>query len=435
MINGRQECPPHRDEPVELNFTVTVNAVNDPPRIVEAPDVIDAREGERIEFDIVVEDADVGNEWDNDRLSFTFRDDDGVIERGATITILDENTGRFVWQTDFDDAGVYIPIIRVGDNFRGRDLVAVRLNVENVNRAPEQVIDFAEVEFDEDAETRLIADLNEYFADPDEQRLLFVVEGDDMRAVVTEAGLLYARPLPDWNGETELFVTAHDGRGGSANGAIPVTVHSINDPSTAFSLLSPENNSLIGTYPTVEFSWQASEDVEDSTIFYSLLLEFTNGGSIELRNIRDTRTEVPRNWISYNPNQPRSLNWSVWASDGTDAVRSREQFYLTVQPLSLRNEDESLPTELTLGPVYPNPFNDATTIRYTLPKADDVLLTIHDPSGRLVDTLVKGYFPAGRHQAAWNGYNQVGVKVSSGLYICRLVAHERVLMQRIVLLR
>lgn len=79
-----------------------------------------------------------------------------------------------------------------------------------------------------------------------------------------------------------------------------------------------------------------------------------------------------------------------------------------------------LPTEITLGPNYPNPFNPATHIRFALPEAAQVLLTIYDISGRKVRTLIDEARPAGYQTVLWDGKDGSGHQVSSGFYLYQL---------------
>ncbi|MFH0883932.1 MAG: FlgD immunoglobulin-like domain containing protein, partial [bacterium] len=72
-----------------------------------------------------------------------------------------------------------------------------------------------------------------------------------------------------------------------------------------------------------------------------------------------------------------------------------------------------------LGKSYPNPFNSTTTIRYQLPETSDVSILIYNISGRVVKTLVDRSQPAGRNTIIWDGNNDNGEKVSSGIYFVR----------------
>jgi hypothetical protein len=70
--------------------------------------------------------------------------------------------------------------------------------------------------------------------------------------------------------------------------------------------------------------------------------------------------------------------------------------------------------------VAPNPFNPRTSIRFDLPHAVDVTLTVHDLQGRTVRVLASGHHLAGLHQVAWDGLNNAGRAAPSGTYLVRL---------------
>ncbi len=88
-----------------------------------------------------------------------------------------------------------------------------------------------------------------------------------------------------------------------------------------------------------------------------------------------------------------------------------------------------------LAPNYPNPFNPRTTIAYTLADAGAMRLTVHDPQGRLVKILAAGSMPAGDHRVIWQGTNQAGNAVASGVYLLRLEAARQVGIRKILLAR
>ncbi len=68
---------------------------------------------------------------------------------------------------------------------------------------------------------------------------------------------------------------------------------------------------------------------------------------------------------------------------------------------------------------YPNPFNPVTTIRFVLPKAQDVKLVIYNSLGQKVTTLLNGKQRQGSHVVQWNGINSKGIPVGSGIYFYR----------------
>jgi hypothetical protein len=88
-----------------------------------------------------------------------------------------------------------------------------------------------------------------------------------------------------------------------------------------------------------------------------------------------------------------------------------------------------------LGQNYPNPFNPTTEITYEIPWDETVSLSVYDVSGKLVRTLVNGDQGAGPHRAVWNGKDNAGQQVSSGVYFYRLGAGSFVETRRMVLLK
>jgi photosystem II stability/assembly factor-like uncharacterized protein len=86
------------------------------------------------------------------------------------------------------------------------------------------------------------------------------------------------------------------------------------------------------------------------------------------------------------------------------------------------NETEPLPQDFSLLQNYPNPFNPTTTIRYALPEAARVNLSIYNMLGQRVATLTEEAQNAGYHEAIWDGRNEAGVPVASGVYFYRMDA-------------
>jgi hypothetical protein len=82
----------------------------------------------------------------------------------------------------------------------------------------------------------------------------------------------------------------------------------------------------------------------------------------------------------------------------------------------------ALPREYTLAQNYPNPFNASTVISYALPVDAAVRLEVYNIMGQKVRTLINGHQVAGYKTVTWNGTDQSGGMVSSGIYIYRLQA-------------
>lgn len=83
-------------------------------------------------------------------------------------------------------------------------------------------------------------------------------------------------------------------------------------------------------------------------------------------------------------------------------------------------EEGAQPASFKLLPNYPNPFNQQTTIPYTLAERAQVRLVIYNALGQVVRTLVDETQEAGDQEVAWDGQDQAGREVASGIYLCRL---------------
>ena len=84
---------------------------------------------------------------------------------------------------------------------------------------------------------------------------------------------------------------------------------------------------------------------------------------------------------------------------------------------------------------FPNPFNPSTSIRMSLPTAGRVRLVIYDLMGRSVKTLMDGSAKAGQYEITWDGRDQAGRRVASGIYIYRLEALGIALSKKMILLK
>ena len=84
---------------------------------------------------------------------------------------------------------------------------------------------------------------------------------------------------------------------------------------------------------------------------------------------------------------------------------------------------------------FPNPFNPHTTVRYSLPEESPVEVSVYDTKGRHVKTLVDRRQKAGLHSVRWDGMDDDGRPLSSGIYFCRMVAGRYGETQKMVLVR
>ena len=98
-------------------------------------------------------------------------------------------------------------------------------------------------------------------------------------------------------------------------------------------------------------------------------------------------------------------------------------------------ENEPLPERFTLDQNFPNPFNPTTEITFTLNQESDITLTIFNMLGQEVKELTSGFKPVGKYTVQWNGKDNLGRSVSTGVYLYSLNNGTQVLTKKMVLMK
>ncbi|HPM01184.1 MAG TPA: T9SS type A sorting domain-containing protein [Candidatus Cloacimonadota bacterium] len=84
---------------------------------------------------------------------------------------------------------------------------------------------------------------------------------------------------------------------------------------------------------------------------------------------------------------------------------------------------------------YPNPFNPTTTIAYQLTKSQPVNITVYNAKGQKVRNLLNSVITAGNHTVVWNGMDDHGKSVSSGIYYYRLSTADHSEVRKAILMK
>ena len=93
------------------------------------------------------------------------------------------------------------------------------------------------------------------------------------------------------------------------------------------------------------------------------------------------------------------------------------------------------PEVFALRQNYPNPFNPVTTIAYDIPEIANVRIDMYNILGQKVRTLVNGTHQPGMYHVRWNGTNDFGNPVSSGMYFYRISSEEFISVKKLVLMK
>ena len=107
-----------------------------------------------------------------------------------------------------------------------------------------------------------------------------------------------------------------------------------------------------------------------------------------------------------------------------DSAKRRKSEFAGNDELSLQSDEIETPVSFALGQNYPNPFNPTTLIQYALGSDEQVRLSVYNVLGQEVRVLVDGFNNAGSHTVEWNGRNEAGQLVPSGMYFYRIDAGD-----------
>ncbi len=138
--------------------------------------------------------------------------------------------------------------------------------------------------------------------------------------------------------------------------------------------------------------------------------------------------------LSWNPKQlPQEYKFTLL--DGSESIDMSEMDNWTVNNKYIEIIGSKLPDRIALLPNRPNPFNAYTEIAFTLPQGQDVNMELYDLTGCKIRNLYEGYAPSGTNKIIWNGTDNNGNTVSSGIYFVRLVVGENTFTRKITLLK
>jgi len=193
---------------------------------------------------------------------------------------------------------------------------------------------------------------------------------------------------------------------------------------------APNGGQSFATDDEVEVTWNGADDIG---VVHVVILLSTDGGA----SYPDTVATGPFN---------ESFMWLVPAVNSS-ACRLQVECYDALGNVGSDASDanfaingvtgvDDVPVrQLALHHNVPNPFNPRTEITFALPKAQPVTLRVYDLTGKVVRTLASGEYPAGTHSVVWQGENDRGAQVASGVYFYRLSTAERDFTHKMLLLK
>ena len=145
-------------------------------------------------------------------------------------------------------------------------------------------------------------------------------------------------------------------------------------------------------------------------------------------------------WTAPSDNLPETITlYAAGNAANGNFFNTFDYIYTTSATINLATDikdfnDGALPALLTLES-YPNPFNAVANISYKVPHDGHVNLSIYDVQGRMITELEDGYRSAGSFITSWDGHDNQGRDVVSGIYFARLSIDDHSTASRLVLLK
>jgi len=176
-----------------------------------------------------------------------------------------------------------------------------------------------------------------------------------------------------------------------------------------------------------ELTW---DPVPDEDLKYYKIYRGTHPGFTPAPgNLVDMTTSMIWNDLEYD-------GWQVFYKVTAVDDAGNEGDPAGPEPATGTDDKPAIPDRFALYQNVPNPFNPTTVIRYDVPSGGGyVTLKVFDVAGRLVRTLVDGPQAAGVNRIEWDGTNESGDNVSTGVYFCRLTAPNYTQTMRMTLLK
>jgi len=351
----------------------------------------------------------------------------GRLPNGVGLSEVEGGNARFYWPLDEASVGRYVPIFVVTDEEGETDQIRLFIIVNLDNLPPLWRTQRTATVISEDSERMIIADLDTLFTDPEADSIFYSLTDSpaELQAELSADGVVSIQPSPNFSSAdtVRLTVTATDSRQASTNGDLLIVVTPVNDAPAEPTLASPAPGGQLSSLNQL-FIWNSAEDVDGDAITYTVNLLLSAQRPTLLTNEVGTDTSgifagLTRQYLnSIGAGDGVSGTWWVPASDFSLNSES-EHREIRIPSLGVELDPSSKPDRFDISNGYPNPFNSAIKIEYTLAYTAPVKIAVYTLSGGLAATLADQIEEAGVKTATWDGRNDLGVELPGGIYMIR----------------
>jgi hypothetical protein len=401
---------------------------------VNSPPILSGIENKTIDEDQIIDIILNATDVEGDVITFSALSDSNEVTTsisGSTLTL----TPKANWN------GVATITAYASDGTH-KDSTTFKLTVTPVN----DIAAVADVTIDEDKSAEVA--LTTTFTGT--TTFTAVSVSDSVTASIS-ASTLTLTPNANWNGATNITAYASNSTFKDST-TFTLTVNPIPDLPGEFTWTNStsEIDSITITSSNMSFEWNIgwdkSIDPDGEDVTYKIFNTNPpfNMVPVDLFELSFTQTTIDFPYETFILRWPSTLQmvnrltykYNVYAYSGNDSTEITGSRVLVVKREGdLNTESIELPNSFVLHPNYPNPFNPQTQIRFEMPYAGKIDLSIYNLLGVKIKTLYSGQKPSGVFTFKWDAKNDNNQLVSGGVYIYKLQSEKGVQMRKMILLK
>jgi len=175
---------------------------------------------------------------------------------------------------------------------------------------------------------------------------------------------------------------------------------------------------FLGDLPMTIQAWKDDELTE-------VVDGYTPGNSILFKVWKTASNDTSDEWLVHYTQGDGIFDNGAYARLWLECIGNDLQY----------QQDQSVYLPELIEQNTPNPFNSETVISFNLPRRNAVAIAIYNTLGQKVKTLVFGEYDSGRHQVKWDGKDNYGIEVSSGVYFYKIIVGDSSSTKKMLLLK
>jgi hypothetical protein len=314
-------------------------------------------------------------------------------------------TGTFGWRPSYAQIGPFSVLIKATDTGGLYDSTIVLITVTKTNVKPNFLNKMRDTTINQGATLSFTYTATDLNGDP----LTYYLLSPPTGATMTTSGVFTWRPVYPTVGPTTIQAIVSDGLLQDI-GTATVTVTRTNLKPTISSRTPAAVTTISYNKPTI-FTLSATDPNGDPLVYKWVVNN----------QVVKSGTDTSYSTTFTDPHNTAKIVTGVVTDP--DGLADSTMWFFTIT--DIQTDKSPVPTEYALGQNYPNPFNPTTNIQFDLPKTSSVAMEVFNVSGARIRSLLRGEsISAGSHTIMWDGRDDSGRIVPSGVYMYRITAGD-----------